>query len=114
VLTQFAYRMNDFNFGLSWRHLPSVENAAIVTLPTSTVQGTGSYNLINLHAGYALGRYAFRVGIDNVFDKEPLVVGFNPGANPNGPIVDSNSDVTNPSFYDPLGRRYYVGVKASF
>jgi iron complex outermembrane receptor protein len=114
VLTHLAYRMNAFNVGLSWRHLPSVDNAARVTLPTTTVQGTGSYNLINLHAGYTFGKYAFRVGVDNVFDKDPLVVGFNPGSNPNGPIVDSNSDVTNPSFYDPLGRRYYVGVKATF
>jgi hypothetical protein len=42
-----------------------------------------------------------------VFDKEPLVVGANPG-------IDSNTDQTNPSFYDPLGRRYYVGAKFSF
>lgn len=107
LLTNFAYRVNAFHFGLIWRYLPSVDNAAKVTLPTSTVQGTGSYSLLNLYGGYAIGRYSFRVGIDNVLDKEPLVVGNNPG-------VDSNSDVTNPSFYDPLGRRFYVGMKASF
>ncbi|MBX5463367.1 MAG: TonB-dependent receptor, partial [Steroidobacteraceae bacterium] len=68
---------------------------------------TGSYNLFNVYGTYSMGQYTFRAGIDNVFDKEPLVVGAQPG-------FDSNSDQTNPSFYDPLGRRYYVGVKVSF
>ena len=48
-----------------------------------------------------------RVGIDNLFDKEPLVVGANPG-------VTTASSTTNPGFYDVLGRRFYVGLKASF
>jgi iron complex outermembrane receptor protein len=107
LLTQFAYRMNAVNLGMTWRFLPSVDNAAQVTSPTSTVQGTGSYNVFNLFGSYAMGKYTFRAGVDNVFDKEPLVVGAIPGA-------DSNADITNPGFYDPLGRRYYVGMKASF
>jgi hypothetical protein len=42
-----------------------------------------------------------------------MIVGANPG-NASGVGIDSNSDVTNPSFYDPLGRRYYLGAKISF
>jgi iron complex outermembrane recepter protein len=107
LLTNFQYRWNAIGVGMIWRHLPSVDNQAQVTSPTSTVQGTGSYNLFNLYGSYSLGRYTFRLGVDNVLDEEPKIVGSNPG-------IDTNSDMTNPSFYDPLGRRFYVGVKASF
>jgi iron complex outermembrane recepter protein len=107
ILTNFAYQWSGFGVGMTWRHLPSVDNQAQVTSPTSTVRGTGSYNLFNVFGSFSTGKYTFRLGVDNVLDKEPLIVGPNPG-------IDSNSDMTNPSFYDPLGRRYYVGVKASF
>ncbi len=107
LLTNLAYRINALNIGVIWRYLPAVDNNARVTSPTSTTQGTGSYSVFNLFGSYAIGKYTLRAGIDNVFDKEPLVVGFNPG-------IDSNSDMTTPSFYDPLGRRYYVGAKFSF
>jgi len=112
LLMNVAYRWQGFNVGVNWRHLPSAENAARAISPTTSVSGTGSYNIFNLFGSYALGRHTLRVGIDNVLDKEPLVVGANPGVN--GVGLDSNSDQTNPSFYDPLGRRYYVGLKMSF
>jgi len=75
--------------------------------PATTVQGTPSYNLFNLSAGYHWDKYSFRAGIDNLLDKQPLVYGANPG-------VDTNTDTTLPQFYDPLGRRFYVGVEAKF
>ncbi|MEX2123435.1 MAG: TonB-dependent receptor [Woeseia sp.] len=43
-------------------------------------------------------------GINNVFDNEPTIVGFFSGGDPN---VD-------PSTYDVLGRRYFVGARVSF
>jgi hypothetical protein len=36
-----------------------------------------------------------------------LVYGANPG-------VDTNTDTTLPNFYDPLGRRFFVGLNAKF
>jgi outer membrane receptor protein involved in Fe transport len=48
-----------------------------------------------------------RFGIDNLLNKQPLSIGANPG-------VTDAANQTNPGFYDVLGRRYYVGVKASF
>jgi outer membrane receptor protein involved in Fe transport len=113
LLTNVAYRWNDLNMGVTWRYLPSVDNAAQVTSPTSTARGTESYSVFNLFGSYSLGKITLRGGIDNVFDKEPLIVGFNPG-NAAGVGADTNSDQTNPSFYDPLGRRYYLGAKISF
>jgi outer membrane receptor protein involved in Fe transport len=49
-----------------------------------------------------------RAGIDNVFDAEPNIVGAITG-------TTTQSGVTDPSVsYDPLGRRYYLGVSARF
>jgi outer membrane receptor protein involved in Fe transport len=47
------------------------------------------------------------VGIDNLLDKQPPAVQRNPG-------LTTASNVTNAGFYDVLGRRYYLGVKATF
>jgi outer membrane receptor protein involved in Fe transport len=109
LLTDLGYRFhNDFNVGLQWRHLPSVNDASLALNPSSTVLGTGAYDLFNLSAGYNLGKYQLRVGVDNLLDKAPPVVGANPSAN------DTNSNQTNAQYYDVLGRRFYVGVKAKF
>jgi len=113
LLSNVAYRWNGFNAGFTWRFLPKIDNQAQVTSPTSTVQGTPSYSVFNLFGSYSFAKTQIRIGIDNVLDKEPPVVGSNPG-NAAGIGRDSNADITNPGFYDALGRRYYVGVKTSF
>ena len=112
LLTNVAYRWNDLNLGLIWRFLPSVENAAKATNPNTSIQGTESYSMFNLYGSYQLGKYTLRAGVDNLLDKEPLIVGANPGFNGIG--ADTNSDQTNPSYYDVLGRRFYIGIKTSF
>ena len=47
-----------------------------------------------------------RMGIDNLTDEQPNIVGARPG--------DNNAEVTRADYYDILGRRAYVGVKMSF
>ena len=103
--TSFGYSWSNYNVGLGWEHLSSIKNAAAALLPTTTIQGTPAYDLFNLSAGVHWGNYSVRVGIDNLLDKQPLVYGNNPG-------VDSNTDTTQPQYYDPLGRRFYIGLKA--
>jgi outer membrane receptor protein involved in Fe transport len=100
-----SYLWGDFNVGLGWEHLSSMKNLAAALTPATKVLGTPAYDLFNLSAGYHWSNYSVRFGVDNLFDKQPLVYGNNPG-------VDSNSDTTLPQFYDPLGRRYYLGLKA--
>jgi outer membrane receptor for ferrienterochelin and colicin len=112
LLTNVSYRWSRFNAGFTWRYLPSVENAAKAISPTTTIQGAGAYSLFNLFGSCDLGTVTLRAGVDNVLDKKPLIVGANPGVN--GVGADTNTDQTNPSFYDPLGRRYYLGAKISF
>ena len=107
TLSNVGYRWSGFNVNLNWEHLPSIRDQSAALNPATTIQGAPHYDLFNLSAGYSFSQYSVRVGIDNVLNKDPLVVGTNPG-------VDTNTDLTNPGYYDPLGRRYYVGVKASF
>jgi iron complex outermembrane recepter protein len=108
VLSNFGYRWDVFSVGLEWRHLPSVDSVDESLLGgNTTVVGAGSYDLFNLSAGWDLGKVKLRAGIDNIFDKDPLIVGANPG-------IDTNSNQTNLNFYDGLGRRYYLGAKVSF
>ncbi|MEO8306615.1 MAG: TonB-dependent receptor [Pseudomonadota bacterium] len=102
-----SYRWNSFDLNLGWQYYSSLKNQAAALNPATTVQGTPSYNLFNLSGGYRWDKYTFRAGIDNLLDKKPLVYGANPG-------VDTNTDTTLPQFYDPLGRRFYVGVEAKF
>ena len=74
--------------------------------PTTKVEGVPAYNLFNLYSSYNFGKVTVRFGIDNLFNKEPPVVGANPG-------VTTASNITNPGLYDPLGIRFYLGVKAT-
>ncbi len=102
-----GYDWNAFHVGLQWRFLPSVENEAKALLPSTTVEGTGAYSVFNLTGGWDLGKVQLRAGIDNLLNKEPLIVGAN------NAVGDTNSNQTNLSFYDGLGRRYFVGMKVT-
>jgi iron complex outermembrane recepter protein len=112
VLTNVGYDIGAFDVGLEWRHLPSIHatDTSLVSglNGTTTVTGAGAYEMFNLSAGYDLGNIKLRAGVDNLFDKGPLVVGANAAAG------DSNTNLTNLSYYDGLGRRFYVGAKISF
>jgi outer membrane receptor protein involved in Fe transport len=107
VLTDFGYRWDAFSVGLEWRYLPSVDSVDKALLGETTVVGADSYSVFNLRGGWDLGKVKLRAGIDNLFDTDPNIVGANPG-------IDTNSNQTNLSYYDGLGRRYYVGAQVSF
>lgn len=108
AFTSFSYSWDNFNIGLNWRHLSSVEDAAYAIDKDTPNQGTGSYDVFALNGIYNWENYSIRVGIDNLLDEEPNNIG---GVDP---AVNSNSNATSPGLYDVIGRRFYVGVKASF
>jgi len=108
ALTRFSYLWDNFNLGLTWRHLDSAESAAAAQSPTTTIQGPGSYDIFNFSGGYRWNNYSLRFGIDNLFDADAELTSSNPAGG------DTNTDSTSPGLYDLLGRRYYVGLKVSF
>ncbi|MDY6983346.1 MAG: hypothetical protein SV422_09670, partial [Pseudomonadota bacterium] len=73
-----------------------------------------------------------RGGITNLLDTEPEITGrttgFEPGTdltavcggapgcvNPTAPVLGSTgAGITNPGYYDVLGRRFFLGMKARF
>jgi outer membrane receptor protein involved in Fe transport len=69
---------------------------------------TVSYSVYNLNGSWTFNnRLRLRGGIDNLLDEEPPIVGAQPG-------VNNSMGVTLPSRYDPLGRRYFVGLAMDF
>ncbi len=95
------------NVGLQWRYLPDIKDESIARTPTSLTFPVDAYQSFNLFAGYNVNdKIDLRMGIDNLLDEEPLIVGAQPG--------DNNAEVTRADYFDILGRRAYIGMKMSF
>ena len=57
----------------------------------------------------ATDRHSFRFGVNNVFDKDPPIVGQN--AKLSGTFGNGN---TYPNVYDALGRYFFAGFTGNF
>jgi iron complex outermembrane receptor protein len=93
-----------------WRHIDSTSVEASVKDDTfPAFQKIDSYDYFDLYASWqAMDQVRLNVGITNVFDEKPPVVG-NEAAD-----TSSNSGNTFPSTYDVLGRAFTVGVNVKF
>lgn len=107
TLTTLGYSVGPWTTSVRWRHLPSIDSEALVVNPAGTQQPTNSYDIFDVAGRYQVnGRWGFRYGIDNLFDKEPEITF--PDA------TTSAAGSTNRNFYDILGRRYYLGLNIEF
>lgn len=114
IVSTVNYAFANASVGVQWRHFPSIDDQTAARDPTTRIRPVDSYDLLNLFARYSItDRIEFRGGIDNLFDDDPPVVGFDPGI-PGSVSPDHNLSNTVPGYYDPLGRRYYVGFKMTF
>jgi iron complex outermembrane recepter protein len=113
---QFDYRLfgtanyasGNWSAGMRLRHLPSADDASFVNNPQTTIEGVGSYTVVDVFGSYQFNdSISLRAGIDNLFDPDPEIVGRNPG-------VTNARGFTNPGFYDVLGRRLWLGVNMAF
>jgi outer membrane receptor protein involved in Fe transport len=103
---------------------------SILSYTPRTEIDTDSYNLFDLAANWNVTEgITIRAGITNLFDEEPPNVGTQRGypaseslqvcnsapgcQNPNSPSLPSIGGF-NGGYYDTLGRRMFLGVKASF
>jgi outer membrane receptor protein involved in Fe transport len=108
TFTTVNYMQDAWSVGIRHRFLPSIDSADSATNPNTTVQGAGSYNMIDLFASYAINDMVrLTGGIDNLFDFDPEIVGRNPG-------VTEAAGSTVPTYYDVLGRRYFLSVQLDF
>ena len=115
--TSFSYSVGPAFVSLGWRHLPKV-NAATSVSPGNTTLPTNAYDIFDLSTNWNLPhRMQLRFGIQNLFDVQPPTTGATISTLVNGnPVTlpSSGQGTTNPSYYDELGRRFYVGLKARF
>lgn len=105
------WRWGDLTASLQWRHIGSVD----VEPPERANLFPGfrtidDYDYLDLYVSYTLwdDRVRLSVGVDNLTDEDPPVVGNDAGD------TSSNSGNTFPSNYDTLGRIYTAGFRLRF
>jgi iron complex outermembrane receptor protein len=85
------------NLGVRWRHQGSVMN---FNNPAQTI---GAINYFDLNGSWKINKkLSLRAGVNNLTDQDPPAY---------APAISGNTD---PSTYDLIGRRYYVGLTAKF
>lgn len=146
---------HNWSVSLRWRHLPSVytagyasqqaviaNNAAvasggaglILSYTPSTEIKSKSYNAFDLSGTWDINEtFQLRLGIDNLFDQDPVTVGMTSGRPPGSNLAVCNGapgcqDPTAFSlptsggglapflggYYDTIGRSFFLGLKARF
>jgi iron complex outermembrane receptor protein len=106
TLWNFGAMGQDFQVGYLWRHLGEVESDVPVFAAFQTIDAmdyidlTGAWNIND--------NLKLSVGVTNLFEEDPPVVG-NEAAD-----TSNNSLNTFPSTYDALGRIFSIGLNARF
>ena len=89
-----------------WRYIGKVEQDSGTDILASKI---GSYSYFDLTGTADIDDgLTFRVGVENLFDKKPPLVGAAAGG------TAYNSANTFPTVYDVLGRSFFAGVTAKF
>ncbi len=102
-----SYRNDSINVSLRHRFLPGQPHPSSIANPETTSIGPSDYHIFDMSARWTLrGNIDLRGGIDNLFDRDPMITSSNP--------TNSGLGVTSSGYYDVLGRRFYVGLTARF
>ncbi len=113
IVTAAQWAMGPWTAGLRWQYLDGVTQDAIALGGTDPADfakpSIGSYSYFDLSGSYDINEmWSVRASIDNLFDRDPPVVGNEYGG------TTENSGNTFPAVYDPIGRYFTVGVTARF
>jgi iron complex outermembrane receptor protein len=116
---------SSLSFGATWRFFASARTTLLdpnspdysatvgqaaaggFTIPDARIP---SISYLDLRASYAIDKITFRVGVNNVLDKDPPTIN-TAGAGGNTVYAESN---TYPSVYDTMGRYLFVNVTVDF
>jgi outer membrane receptor protein involved in Fe transport len=102
IFANANYTVGPATIGLRWRHIGAMLDATSVTRPASPAPGVPSYDIFDLNAGWEVNeRFGFNIGITNLFDVDP-------------PVVGGTLGQTQPGTYDIIGRSFYVAARARF
>jgi len=94
-----SYISGEFFGRLQWRNIPEIE---LFPGAGNVVQSADAVNYLDLNFDYNItDNISLFLGIDNILDDEPPILGFSLAG-------DANVDI---SLYDVLGRRYYGGIR---
>lgn len=115
----------DADISLNWRYINSVRldstdpkqpdygnSVACCSVPVGALDGSiPTYNYIDLSASYRLWeKYTFRLGVNNLMDKDPPVL--NQSFALNGALAGQNGNTYNT--YDTLGRVLFMSFQAKW
>lgn len=97
ALSTLNWTQDPWTLGLRWRYQGEVENF------NNRSQVIDAIHYFDLNAGFEINStVSLRAGVNNLTDEQPPVY---------APAIAANTD---PSTYDLVGRRYYVGLMARF
>jgi outer membrane receptor protein involved in Fe transport len=97
-----TYMSGGFNGRFQARHIPGL---TLVEGAANVVSSVSAKTYLDLNVDYAFNdSLTLFVGVDNIADTEPPIVGFSLAG-------DANVDI---SLYDVLGRRYFAGVRLKY
>ena len=103
----------DFGFGASirWRHFGAVDwdqtstDDDLGTGADASVGDISAQNYFDLTLSYDLDPVNLRLGVNNIFDKEPPIIASNYGGTNGNTYVET---------YDPVGRRIFLSASLQF
>lgn len=102
MLNSITVNAGPFRVGGRWRHTSRLRDRSTVANPASTIAGAPAYDYFDLNGAVSVGSSnEFRVGVNNVGNKRPPIIGGALGA-------------TNLGVYDIIGRAFYAGIRAKF
>jgi outer membrane receptor protein involved in Fe transport len=97
---QTTYGWDAFQVNLITRYTDSMFHNTLVTNPTANATGVSSTWYVDLTGRWdIMDNLSVRLGVNNLFDEAPELY---------SPAVQANTD---PSTYDVLGRRYFIGLE---
>jgi outer membrane receptor protein involved in Fe transport len=97
------------DISLNWRHQSKVKREPLASAILPAFSNIPAYNYFDLGIGAnVVDNLKINLAVTNLFDKQPPIVGNLVGS------TAFNAGNTYPSNYDPLGRRFNVGVNLRF
>lgn len=113
MLNTLGYSVGPATVSLQWQHLPAAKSIAYPFDNNTPFVGSPAYDLFNLSGSYKLAEaVTLRAGIDNLFDRAPPLVEYNPSATGLANSIGGNP--INAYFFDLNGRRFYIGATVKF